>query len=63
MWYNSIDEKITTTEKHYTPKKLKMPIEKGFFITLIIFVIIYELVMYMYSLKLKRLSIKSITSE
>ncbi len=40
-----------------------MPIEKGFFITLIIFVIIYELVMYMYSLKLKRLSIKSITSE
>ena len=36
---------------------------KGFFITLIMFVIIYELVMYLYSLKLKRLSIKSIMSE
>ena len=36
---------------------------KGFFITLIMFVIIYELVMYLYSLSLKRLSIKSIMSE
>ncbi len=52
-----------TTEKHYTPKQLKMPIEKEFFITLIIFVIIYELVMYLYSLKPKRLSIKNIMIE
>lgn len=36
---------------------------KMFFITLIMFVIIYELVMYLYSLSLKRLSIKSIMSE
>ena len=40
-----------------------MPIEKEFFITLIIFVIIYELVMYLYSLKPKRLSIKNIMIE
>ena len=36
---------------------------EAFFITLALFVIVYEFVMYLYSSSIKRLSIKSIMSE
>ena len=36
---------------------------KAFIVTLVLFVLVYELVMYMYSRSIKRLSVKSIMIE